>query len=140
CLPQPHELHEILSQGARADLFDRRPQARHGFAYVRETGMTAVLFAAQRITAMVLAFAVAGHLATIIYAVRAGLTADEILGRTRENEWFLAFYLVFVLAIAIHAPIGLRNVLREWTRWRGWSLDAALAVFALALLLLGVRA
>ena len=102
--------------------------------------MTAILFAAQRVSAGVLAFAVTVHLATILYAVRTGLTAEEVLGRTRENIWFLAFYLLFVLAIAIHAPIGLRNVLREWTSWRGRSLDVTLAAFAIVLLLLGVRA
>ena len=102
--------------------------------------MTAILFAAQRVSAGVLAFAVTVHLATILYAVRSGLTAEEVLGRTRENVWFLAFYLPFVLAIAIHAPIGLRNVLRELTSLHGRSLDIALAAFAIVLLLLGVRA
>jgi len=102
--------------------------------------VTAILFAAQRISAAVLAFAVAVHLVTIIYAVRTGLAAEEVLGRTRENVWFLAFYLVFVVAIAIHAPIGLRNIVTEWTTWRGRSLDVALAIFAVVLLLLGVRA
>lgn len=102
--------------------------------------MTAVLFLAQRISAIVLAFAVAIHLATILYAIRGGLTAGEVLARTRENDAFFAFYLVFVLAVAIHAPIGLRNVIREWTPWRGRSLDVALAIFAALLLLLGARA
>ena len=102
--------------------------------------MIAVLFIAQRFSAAVLAFAVAVHLATILYAVRGGLTAGEVLARTRDNGWFLAFYVVFVVAVAVHAPIGLRNVLREWTSWRGRSLDIALALFALVLLLLGLRA
>jgi len=102
--------------------------------------MTALMFLLQRGSAVVLAFAVTVHLATIIYAVRVGLTAGEVLGRTRDNGWFLAFYLVFVLAVAIHAPIGLRNILREWTRWRGRSLDIVLAIFALLLLFLGFRA
>ena len=102
--------------------------------------MTALMFLLQRASAVVLAFAVAVHLATIIYAVRVGLTAGEVLGRTRDNGWFLAFYLVFVLAVAIHAPIGLRNILREWTSWRGRSLDIVLAILALGLLFLGVRA
>jgi succinate dehydrogenase hydrophobic anchor subunit len=75
--------------------------------------VTAVLFLAQRASAMVLAFAVTVHLATILYAVRGGLTAGEVLGRTRGNGWFLAFYVLFVLAVAVHAPIGLRNVVRE---------------------------
>ena len=102
--------------------------------------MNAKLFVAQRLSAFVLAFAVAIHLATILYAVRGGLTAAEVLGRTRGNGLFLALYVVFVIAVTVHAPIGLRNVLREWTAWRGRSLDVALALFALVLLALGLRA
>jgi fumarate reductase subunit C len=102
--------------------------------------MTAILFIAQRASAAVLAFAVSVHLATILYAVRGGLTAGEVLARTRDNHWFFAFYVLFVLAVAVHAPIGLRNVLREWTPWQGRSLDVALALFALLLLVTGFRA
>src|SRR5437879_9490965 len=81
--------------------------------------MSAVLFLAQRVSAIVLAAAVAVHLATIIYAVRGGLTAGEILARTHGNRAFLVFYALFVIAVAVHAPIGLRNVIRGWTPWRG---------------------
>ena len=102
--------------------------------------MTAILFLAQRVSAVVLAAAVAVHLATILYAVRGGLTAADILGRTHGNVGFLIFYAIFVIAVAVHAPIGLRNILREWTRWRGTTLDLALALFALLLLALGMRA
>jgi fumarate reductase subunit C len=102
--------------------------------------VSAVLFVAQRLRAAVLAVAVAVHLATILYAVRGGLTAGEILGRTRGNGWFLAFYVLFVVAVAVHAPIGLRNVMREWTRWRGATLDLAMAACAAILLALGLRA
>ena len=102
--------------------------------------MTALLFVAQRATAAVLAVAVTVHLATIVYAVRGGLTAAEILARTQRNGWFLALYVVFVLAVAIHAPIGLRNIAREWTAWRSRSLDVALAAFALLLAALGFTA
>jgi len=102
--------------------------------------MSARLFIAQRLTAFVLAAAVAVHLGTILYAVRGGLTAGEILARTHGNIGFALFYAVFVGAVAIHAPIGLRNVLREWTPWRGRSLDIALALFAALLLILGLRA
>jgi fumarate reductase subunit C len=102
--------------------------------------MTTTLFLAQRLSAAVLVFAVAAHIATILYAVRGGLTAGEVLGRTRGNGWFLAFYLVFVLAVAIHAPIGLRNIVREWTPWRTRKVDLALAAFGAVLLGLGVRA
>lgn len=102
--------------------------------------MNPVLYLAQRGTAMILAFAVTVHLATIIYAVRTNLTAGEILGRTHGNKGFLAFYLLFVVAAAIHAPIGLRTVLREWAKWRGRSLDVAMVGFSALLLVLGVRA
>ena len=102
--------------------------------------MNPVLFVAQRATALVLALAVAVHLGTIVYAVRDGLTAAEILARTHGNVVFALFYGVFVVAVAIHAPIGLRNILREWTRWRGAAPDIALALFAFLLLALGLRA
>lgn len=102
--------------------------------------MTAALFLAQRLSAAVLALAVTAHLATIIYAARAGMTAADVLARTHGNTAFLMLYVLFVVAVAIHAPIGLRNVLREWTAWRGRSLDVALALFALLLLALGLRA
>jgi fumarate reductase subunit C len=102
--------------------------------------MNPVLYIAQRGTAAILAFAVTVHLVTIIYAIRGGLTAGDILARTHGNRWFLGFYLVFVLAAAIHAPIGVRSILREWARWRGRSLDLAMLAFSALLLLLGVRA
>ena len=139
-LPHPHELHAILPEGDCPDLRDCRPQARGGEAGAGQTDMTPLLFLAQRISAVVLAFAVAIHLATIVYAVRGGLTAAEVLGRTRGNGWFLAVYVVFVIAVAIHAPIGLRNIAREWTAWRGRSLDVTLALIAALLLALGLRA
>jgi fumarate reductase subunit C len=102
--------------------------------------VTAFLFLAQRATAYVLALAVAVHLGTILCASRGGLTAADILARTHGNMAFALFYGLFVIAVAIHAPIGLRNVLREWTGWRGRSLDLALVLFAALLLALGLRA
>jgi len=102
--------------------------------------MTPVLFLVQRLSAAVLAVAVAVHLATILYAIRGGLTAGEILARTHGSLGFFAFYSVFVVAVALHAPIGLRNVIREWTPWRGGSLDLALVMFAVLLMVLGMRA
>jgi len=102
--------------------------------------MNPALFIAQRLTAFLLALAVAVHLTTILYAVHGGLSAGEILARTRGSLAFLFFYSVFVIAVAIHAPIGLRNVIREWTAWRSRSLDVALVLFSLVLLALGFRA
>lgn len=98
------------------------------------------LWLAQRASAAVLALCVVVHLATMIYAIRGGLTAAEILSRTRGNLGWLAFYTLFVAAIVIHVPIGLRPVLGEWLRWRGISRDGFLAVLALALAALGMRA
>jgi fumarate reductase subunit C len=100
----------------------------------------ALLWGAQRATAAVLALCVVVHLATIIYAVQGGLTADEILGRTRGSAAWFAFYSVFVLAVSVHAPIGLRTIAIEWLRWRGRSRDAALLLLALFLLWSGMRA
>ena len=98
------------------------------------------LWVAQRATAVVLAFCVAVHLATIVYAVRGGLTAAEILGRTRGSAGWLAFYSVFIIACAVHAPIGLRPVLTEWLGWRGRSREAFVLAFGVLLALLGMRA
>ena len=102
--------------------------------------MTAALFLLQRASAAFLALAVMVHLATILYAIRGGLTAGEILARTHGNQGYLVFYCLFVVAVAVHAPIGLRNVLREWLGWRGRFCDGALVLFALALLVLGITA
>lgn len=99
-----------------------------------------VFWLAQRISAAILAVCVVVHLATIITAVQGGLTATEILGRTRGNVAWLAFYSLFVVAAAIHAPIGLRPVLGEWLRWRGASRELALIAFSIFLFLLGMRA
>jgi len=99
-----------------------------------------LLWIAQRASAAVLALCVVVHLATIIYAVQGGLTAAEILGRTRGNTAWLAFYSIFVLAVAVHAPIGLRSVLMEWLGWRARSRDLVLAAFAVVLAWMGMRA
>ncbi len=98
------------------------------------------LWAAQRATAAVLALCVLVHLATIIYAVRGGLSAAEILGRTRGSIGWAAFYAIFVLAAAIHASIGLRTVLAEWLGWRDGGAEFAITVFAFILTVMGLRA
>lgn len=97
-------------------------------------------WAAQRFSAMVLAVCVLVHLVTLIYAVQGGLSAAEILGRTRGSVGWGAFYTVFVLAVAIHAPIGLRAILAESLGWRGVFLNAVVGVASLVILGLGLRA
>jgi fumarate reductase subunit C len=99
-----------------------------------------LLWLAQRASAAVLAFCVAVHLVTIVYAVRGGLTAAEIFGRTRGSIGWLGFYMVFVLAIAVHAPIGLRPVLTEWLGWRGRSREWFVLAFGALLAWMGTRA
>lgn len=102
--------------------------------------LEARLWLAQRISAAVLALCVVVHLLTIILAVRGGLSAGEILGRTRGSMAWLMFYGVFVAAVAVHAPLGLRSILREWTMWRGRTLDTAMGALATLLIFSGWRA
>jgi fumarate reductase subunit C len=99
-----------------------------------------LLWVAQRASAGVLALCVCVHLATLIYAVQGGLTGAEILARTRGDAAWAAFYSVFVFAVAVHAPIGLRSVLAEWLGWRGRSRDIALIAFAVLLAGMGLQA
>ena len=94
----------------------------------------------QRMSAMVLALCVVVHLIVIVYAARGGLTAAEILGRTRGSAAFAIFYSLFVVACAVHVPIGLRNILEEWLAWRGRGASVASLLFAIAILALGLRA
>ena len=101
---RPRVEHGVGGKGA-ASVDAGAPEAFH------RRGDDAGVFLAQRTMAVVLAFAVIVHLAVIIHAERAGLTAGAILARTHGNGALLAFYALFVLAAAIHAPIGLRNVL-----------------------------
>ena len=98
------------------------------------------LFLLQRLSALVLAPLVMVHLALIVYVVRGGLSAAEILARTEGSLFWGLFYGLFVLAVAVHAPIGLRAVLCEWTAWRGRSLDWAMLGVAAVLTVLGLRA
>lgn len=98
------------------------------------------LWAAQRVTAAILAACVVVHLVTMIYAVRGGLSAAEILGRTRGNYVWGAFYTVFVLAAAVHGAIGLRTIASEWLGMRGAGAELLMTVTALVLTLAGLRA
>lgn len=99
-----------------------------------------LLWGAQRISAMVLALCVLVHLLTMIYAVRSGLSAAEILGRTQGSMAWFAFYTVFVAAVAVHAPIGLRTILSEIFSWRGRGLDVLTGIIGLSLAMWGMRA
>ncbi len=94
----------------------------------------------QRVSAMTLAPFVVVHLATIVYAVRGGLTSAEILART-QGSWLVgSFYGAFVIACAVHVPIGLARIAEEWLGWSGRQSNAAAVLVALALGALGLRA
>ena len=99
-----------------------------------------LLWFVQRASAAVLALCVIVHLGTMIVAVRGGLTAAEILARTRGSLMWAAFYGVFVLGVAIHAPIGLRTIVAEIRGSHSRGIDAAMLAVATLLLLLGLRA
>lgn len=94
----------------------------------------------QRVSAMALGVFVLVHLGIIFYAVRGGLTAAEILGRTQGSWGFAVFYGLFVLSAAVHAPIGLARIAEEWLGWRGRKVDLFMMLFGLLLLVTGLRA
>jgi fumarate reductase subunit C len=101
--------------------------------------MQAKLWYAQRISAMVLGLCVSIHLVIIFYAIRGGLTAEEILGRTQGNIIFAIFYEIFVLACFVHAPIGLANILEE-TFSKGFISKTLSSLLAVLILILGTTA
>jgi fumarate reductase subunit C len=98
------------------------------------------LWVIQRATAAVLALCVVVHLATLIYAVRGGLSAAEILSRTRGSFAWGTFYGVFVIAAAAHGSIGLRTVAMEWLGLGTRGAERVMAAVAMALVFFGLRA
>ena len=98
------------------------------------------LYLLQRLSAMVMAPLVLGHLALIIYAVQGGLSAAEILGRTQGSVFWAAYYGLFVLAVSVHAAIGLRVIAAETLGLRGTALRWGTVAVFLTLLLMGARA
>ena len=98
------------------------------------------LFVLQRLTAMLMAPLVLGHLVVILYAVRGGLSAAEILARTQGNAWWIGFYSLFVVCVAVHVPIGMRNILIEWLRLGRRVAGAVALALGLLLLAMGLRA
>jgi fumarate reductase subunit C len=102
--------------------------------------MNLSLYIWQRATAALMAPMVIVHLAVIFHATRHGLTAADILGRVRGSAGWGGFYALFVLAVSIHAGIGIRNVLSEWSPLAERSASIAAAVFAVLLFGLGLRA
>ena len=99
------------------------------------------LYVLQRATAAIMAPLVLAHLAVIFYATSRGLSAAEILGRTRGSVGWGLFYGLFVLAVSVHGAIGVRAIASEWTPLEGkGALDALMWGFGLVLAALGLRA
>jgi fumarate reductase subunit C len=98
--------------------------------------MNVRLYLWQRATAAVMVPLVILHIAVIFYATRQGLTAADILSRTHGSALWASYYALFVAAVSIHASIGVRNILTEWSpvgdRSAGWC--AVLLGIVLALL------
>ena len=102
--------------------------------------MSLPLYLWQRLTAAVMAPLVLVHVAVIFYASRKGLSAGDILGRTRGSLMWASFYGAFVAAAALHAAIGVRNVLIEWSPLGEGRAGMFSTLFGFLLLVLGLRA
>ncbi|MGA2893951.1 MAG: succinate dehydrogenase [Xanthobacteraceae bacterium] len=102
--------------------------------------MNVQLYVWQRLTAALMAPLVIVHLAVIFYATRQGMTAADILSRTQGSPAWAAFYGIFVAAAAIHASIGVRNILSEWSALSERRAGLCAIVLGAALALLGFRA
>jgi fumarate reductase subunit C len=102
--------------------------------------MNVGLYIWQRGTAALMAPLVLIHIAVIFYATRRGLSAADILSRTRDSVSWGAYYGIFVAAISIHAAIGVRNVLAEWSPLNERRAGQLAIAFGLLLAALGFRA
>ena len=102
--------------------------------------LTGPLYMLQRVSALAMAPLVIGHLVVMVLAVQGGLSAAEILGRTRGSLAWFAFYGLFVVAVSVHAAIGLRAVTHELVGLGGRALDVFTWLVGLVLFALGARA
>jgi fumarate reductase subunit C len=102
--------------------------------------MTMRLYLWQRATAALMVPLVLVHIAVILYVSRRDMTAADILSRTHGSVVWASYYALFVAAASIHASIGVRNVLTEWSplddRGAGWCA----VVLGVVLALLGFHA
>lgn len=98
------------------------------------------LYILQRATAAMMVPLIAVHLIVIYMASAKGLTAADILSRTRGSFSWGAFYSLFVVLAAVHGAIGVRVVCREWTRLSLAARDRVMWGVGVLLFLLGMRA
>ena len=141
-LPLAPVLPGTLSAGAQSHRRHRRAQAAHhgGVSQGRDQGMTMRLYLWQRATAALMVPLVLVHIAVIFYATRNGMSAADILSRTHGSIVWASYYGLFVAAASIHASIGVRNVLTEWSPLTDRRAGLFAIVFGLLLAALGARA
>jgi len=98
------------------------------------------LYLLQRITAMIMVPLVLLHLGVMIVAIQGGLDSAEILSRTRGSLFWGGTYGLFVLAVSVHAAIGIRVVLFEWLSIKDNKLTLVSWLVFAVLLMMGARA
>src|SRR5262249_30266559 len=131
-----------LPAGPQSARLDGGPQGAYGAGLParRDQGMNVRFYLWQRATAAVMAPLVLLHVAVIVYATRRGMTAADILARTRGSLAWTACYGAFVAAAAIHAAIGVHNVLAEWSPLTDRAAGRLARGFGFLLLVLGLGA
>jgi fumarate reductase subunit C len=102
--------------------------------------MSMRLYLWQRATAALMVPLVLVHIAVIFYATRNGMTAADILSRTHNSIVWASYYGLFVAAASIHASIGVRNVLTEWSPLTDRRAGMLAVAFGMLLAVLGARA
>ncbi len=102
--------------------------------------ISARIYLAQRLSALVMIPLVCGHLGLMIYAIQGGLSVDEILSRTQGSVAWLLFYGAFVVAVSIHASLGLSVIAVEWGKFNlRWAYRGA-SILCFGLLAMGFHA
>jgi fumarate reductase subunit C len=102
--------------------------------------LTAKLYMLQRITALLMAPFVLGHLVIMIVAIQGGLSTAEILSRTQGSVFWFLFYGTFALAVSVHASIGLRVIVSEMFGIRSLFLNGFMWATGLTFFYMGARA
>lgn len=98
------------------------------------------LYILQRATAVMLVPLIVVHLVVIYAATSKGLTAADILARTRGSATWGIFYSLFVVLAAVHGAIGVHAVCREWTALSAAARERVMWAAGALLFLLGMRA
>jgi fumarate reductase subunit C len=102
--------------------------------------MNVRLYIWQMATAALMAPLVLIHIAVIFYATRQQMSAADILSRTHGSIAWASYYALFVAAVSIHASIGVRNVLAEWSPLTEQRSGQVAIGFGMLLALLGAHA